>query len=77
MEGAEGEATFFGSTMQSLTLRYVLLQSNYEPANLESLEVVVIVTPLTLLPGEMFPVPGETRQYNDITYGKPGGSRNP
>ncbi|KDR79532.1 hypothetical protein GALMADRAFT_1244149 [Galerina marginata CBS 339.88] len=44
--------------------------------NLEYLEIVILATVLTLPPGEMFPVPGEHREYNSITYGKSGGSRN-
>ncbi|TFK38852.1 tyrosinase [Crucibulum laeve] len=44
-------------------------------ANLESLEVSIIATPLSLPPGAMFPVPGEPRHHNGITYGKPGGCR--
>lgn len=46
-----------------------------EPAELPSLEVTVIGTPLSIPPGSEFPVPGEGRRYPGITYGRPGGSR--
>ena len=52
-------------------------QSNGDVAQLESLEVVVIATPLSYPPGAMFPVPGQARRHNHITYGQPGGSRQP
>nr|AAX44240.1 tyrosinase [Trametes sanguinea]AAX46018.1 tyrosinase [Trametes sanguinea] len=39
-----------------------------------SLEVVVLSTPLTLPPGEPFPVPGTPVNHHDITHGRPGGS---
>ncbi|KAF8874304.1 tyrosinase [Mucidula mucida] len=45
------------------------------PADLESLEVSVVCTPLSYPPGSMFPVPGEPRSYNGITHGRPGGCR--
>ncbi|KIM38482.1 hypothetical protein M413DRAFT_75996 [Hebeloma cylindrosporum] len=44
-------------------------------AELESLEVCVIGTPLTYPPGAQFPVPGERRWYNGITHDRRGGSR--
>ena len=50
-------------------------QSNGEVAKLESLEVAVIATPLSYPPGSIFPVPGQARRHNGITYGRPGGSR--
>ncbi|TFY66267.1 hypothetical protein EVG20_g4820 [Dentipellis fragilis] len=40
-----------------------------------SLEVVVIATPLSLDPGEIFPVPGDKIHHHDITRGRQGGSR--
>ena len=53
------------------------LQDNGDPGTLTSLEVCVYVTPLSYPPGSMFPVPGERRRCNDITYGKEGGCRDP
>ena len=53
----------------------LFLQSNGEVAELESLEVAVIATPLSFPPGSIFPVPGQARRHNGITYGRPGGSR--
>ncbi|KAF9477261.1 hypothetical protein BDN70DRAFT_810991 [Pholiota conissans] len=44
-------------------------------AHLDTLEVVVFATPMTLPPGGMFPVPGRPHRYNSITYGRPGGSK--
>ncbi|KAJ3802926.1 tyrosinase [Lentinula aff. detonsa] len=41
----------------------------------QSLEVVVVSTRLTLPPGEIFPVPAETHHRHHITHGRPGGSR--
>jgi len=46
-----------------------------QPAHLNSLEVAVYVTPLTFPPGSQFPVPGEARRLDGITYGRDGGSR--
>jgi len=46
-------------------------------AELPSLEVVVIATPVSLPPGARFPVYGEPQPYPSITYGRPGGSRDP
>jgi len=46
-------------------------------AELPSLEVVVLATPLTLPEGAKYPTAGEPVHYHDITYGRPGGSRNP
>ncbi|KAI0647845.1 photo-regulated tyrosinase [Trametes meyenii] len=43
--------------------------------NVPSLEVTVLATPLTLAPGEPFPVAGETVYHHDITRGRRGGSR--
>ncbi|PPQ85895.1 hypothetical protein CVT25_015834 [Psilocybe cyanescens] len=46
-----------------------------EVAELQSLEVFVVGTPLSYPPGAMFPVPGTPHRYGGITYGRPGGSR--
>jgi len=46
-----------------------------EPADLRSLEVSVIATPLSYPPGAMFPVPGTPRRHGHITHGRTGGSR--
>jgi tyrosinase len=46
-----------------------------EAAELRSLEVSVISTPLSYPPGAMFPVPGTPRRHNHITHGRTGGSR--
>ncbi|KAI0065560.1 photo-regulated tyrosinase [Artomyces pyxidatus] len=43
-------------------------------AELPSLEVLVISTPLTLDPGDAFPVPGETKHHHGITRGREGGA---
>ncbi|KAI0667738.1 tyrosinase [Trametes maxima] len=43
--------------------------------NVPSLEVAVLATPLTLVPGELFPVPGEVVYHHDVTRGRRGGSR--
>ena len=53
----------------------LLSQPNREAADLQSLEVAVIATPLSYPPGSAFPVPGNSHRHNGITYGKPGGSR--
>ncbi|KIJ46617.1 hypothetical protein M422DRAFT_249772 [Sphaerobolus stellatus SS14] len=45
------------------------------PAQLESLEVTVIATPLSLPPGSAFPVAGEPTRHPRITHGRPGGAR--
>ncbi|KAF8061616.1 tyrosinase [Lyophyllum atratum] len=45
------------------------------PAELESLEVTVIGTPLSYSPGELFPVPGDAHRYNGVTHGRSGGCR--
>ena len=42
---------------------------------MKSFEVSVIVTPLSYPPGAKFPVPGQSRRCNGITFGKLGGSR--
>ena len=52
-----------------------MAQADGEVAELQSLEVSVIATLLSLPPGTFFPVPGQTRRYNGITHGKAGGSR--
>jgi len=44
---------------------------------LPSLEVIVLATPVSLPPGARFPVYGEAQPYPGITYGRPGGARNP
>jgi len=46
-------------------------------AELQSLEVSVVATPLSYPPGSQFPVPGKSHRYNRITYGRHGGSRLP
>ncbi|KAF8886607.1 hypothetical protein CPB84DRAFT_1733686 [Gymnopilus junonius] len=56
-------------------LEWRVQKADTTPIEVESLEIVVFATPLTYPPGGMFPVPGKRRQYNHITYGKPGGSR--
>jgi tyrosinase len=45
------------------------------PAELTSLEVTVISTPLSLPPGAEFPVPGDAQHHHHITHGRQGGSR--
>ena len=59
----------------SFVVYLFFFQSNGTPAELESLEVAVIATPLSYPPGAMFPVPGQARRHNQITHGQPGGSR--
>jgi len=44
---------------------------------LPSLEVVVVATRVSLPPGARFPVYEEPQPYPGITFGRPGGSRNP
>jgi tyrosinase len=44
-------------------------------AELPSLEVVVLSTPVTLHPGAKYPVVGEPVHYHGITHGRTGGSR--
>ncbi|KAA1472059.1 photo-regulated tyrosinase [Dentipellis sp. KUC8613] len=44
-------------------------------ADVPSLEVTVIATPLSLEPGEVFPVPGDAVHHHDVTHGRQGGSR--
>jgi len=56
-------------------LHWRVLKMDGTAAELLSLEVVVIMTPLTLPPGSKFPVAGEPQCYYGITYGRPGGSR--
>jgi tyrosinase len=56
-------------------LQWKVQQSNGDVAELESLEVTVIATPLTYPLGAMFPVPGHAVRYHRITHGRPGGSR--
>ncbi|KAK0500429.1 hypothetical protein EDD18DRAFT_827912 [Armillaria luteobubalina] len=46
-----------------------------ELTKVTSLEVTVLATPLTLEPGAVFPTPGETQFYPNITAGRIGGSR--
>jgi tyrosinase len=50
-------------------------QTNGEVVGLDSLEVAVFATPLSYPPNAIFPVPGQAVRYNQITYGRPGGSR--
>jgi tyrosinase len=42
---------------------------------MQSLEVVVLATPMSQVPGKTFPDIGEPHYYYDVTYGRPGGSR--
>jgi len=56
-------------------LHWRVQKTNGEEAELHSLEVAVIATPLTYPPGSLFPVPGEPRRHNHITHGRNGGSR--
>jgi len=58
-------------------LHWRVLTVDCEPAKLNSLEVTVHATPLSFPPGAIFPVPGEPRRYDRITYGQEGGSRHP
>ncbi|KAF8162592.1 hypothetical protein B0H34DRAFT_691940 [Crassisporium funariophilum] len=58
-------------------LKWRVQKSDSTPAELESLELVVFATALTYPPGEIFPVPEKSRRFNGITYGRPGGSRDP
>ena len=53
----------------------LLSQMNGEAAELQSLEVVVIATPLSYPPGAIFPVPGQAHRHHRITHGRNGGSR--
>ncbi|KAF9023673.1 hypothetical protein BDZ89DRAFT_955396, partial [Hymenopellis radicata] len=56
-------------------LQWRVRKTDGTPAELKSLEVYVLCTPLSYPPGDIFPVAGETCRYNSITYGRPGGSR--
>jgi tyrosinase len=56
-------------------LHWKVQKSNGEEAELQSLEVAVIATPLSYPPGAIFPVPGQAHRHNGITHGKNGGSR--
>ncbi|KAF9005143.1 tyrosinase [Cyathus striatus] len=56
-------------------LKWRVQKLDGEPAELLSLEVGVIGTPLTLPPGAIIPVPGRPHHYNGITFGRPGGCR--
>lgn len=56
-------------------LHWRVQKSDGTPAELESLEVTVVATPLSLPAGSDFPVPGETTHHHDITRGRRGGSR--
>ena len=53
----------------------LLSQASGGLAELQSLEVAVIATPLSYPPGAIFPVPGQAHRHNQITYGRNGGSR--
>jgi len=44
-------------------------------AELMSLEVVVLATPVTMPPGAKYPVYGKPQEYPSVTSGRPGGSR--
>jgi len=56
-------------------LHWRVIKMDGTAAELQSLEVTVIATPVSFPPGAMFPVAGEPHRYNRITYGQPGGSR--
>jgi len=56
-------------------LHWKVQKSNGEEAELQSLEVAVIATPLSYPPGAIFPVPGQAHRHNRITHGRNGGSR--
>ena len=74
---AGSEGTFLPTVRRCIPLTDDL-QVNGVPVPLEnvpSLEVVVVATHLSLPPGEVFPVPGETVHHHDITRGRQGGSR--
>ena len=66
---------FVSAHTHPLFFSFSVFQTNGEVAELESLEVAVIATPLSFPPGSIFPVPGQARRHNGITYGRPGGSR--
>ncbi|KAF9005142.1 hypothetical protein BDQ17DRAFT_1325298 [Cyathus striatus] len=57
-------------------LKWRVQKLDREPAELSSLEVSVIGTPLTLPPGATTPVAGKSHHYNGITSGRCGGCRN-
>jgi len=46
-----------------------------QPAELDSLEVVVMATPLSFPRGAMFPVPGKMEHHRSVTSGRKGGAR--
>jgi len=56
-------------------LQWKVLKSNGNEAELQSHEVAVIATPLSYPTGAKFPVPGQSRRHNGITFGRRGGSR--
>ncbi|TFK38415.1 tyrosinase [Crucibulum laeve] len=56
-------------------LKWKVQKTDGEVAELESLEVSVVATPLSLPPGAIFPVPGAPQKHNGITHGQPGGCR--
>jgi len=56
-------------------LKWRVQKSNGDVAQLQSLEVTVLSTPLSYPPGAMFPVPGQARRHNRLTHGQPGGCR--
>ncbi|KAK7036243.1 tyrosinase [Favolaschia claudopus] len=43
-------------------------------ADVQSLEILVIATPLSFPPESDFPVPGESEHHHGITHGRPGGA---
>ncbi|KAF8655956.1 hypothetical protein AX16_002862 [Volvariella volvacea WC 439] len=61
----------------TLQPNWLVLKVGSGVAELQSLEVVVLSTPLTLPIGKSTPVPGRPTYHYDITYGRPGGSRRP
>jgi tyrosinase len=56
-------------------LHWRVQKTSGEAADLPSLEVAVIATPLSYPPGALFPVPGHPHRHNQITHGRSGGSR--
>ena len=69
--------SLFASAWCSFYCLPFFFQSNGTPVELESLEVVVIATPLSYPPSAMFPVPGRAHRHHRITHGRSGGSRHP
>ncbi|KAJ6502787.1 tyrosinase [Mycena vitilis] len=57
------------------SLHWRVQKISVDLANVPSLEVVVLSTPVTRPPGSLFPVPGESHHHHGITHGRRGGSR--